>query len=104
MISTNTPNGTRAAIHARVSTTDQTCENQLLELHRYAARRRAAGSGMDNGRLRGPGRLGREGPNCTAMRCSAGAGHTAGGRPTPPGSTFLWSGDWTASAVTYAIS
>lgn len=36
---TNTPNGTRAAIYARVSTTDQTCENQLLELHRYAAAR-----------------------------------------------------------------
>jgi DNA invertase Pin-like site-specific DNA recombinase len=26
----------RAAIYARVSTSDQTCENQLLELHRYA--------------------------------------------------------------------
>ena len=26
---------TRAAIYARVSTTDQTCENQLLELRRY---------------------------------------------------------------------
>ena len=25
----------RAAIYARGSTTDQTCENQLLELHRY---------------------------------------------------------------------
>ena len=36
---TNTPNGTRAAIYARVSTADQTCENQLLELHRYAAAR-----------------------------------------------------------------
>ena len=36
---TNTPNGSRAAIYARVSTTDQTCENQLLELHRYAAAR-----------------------------------------------------------------
>lgn len=36
---TNTPNGTRAAIYARVSTTDQTCRNQLLELHRYAAAR-----------------------------------------------------------------
>jgi DNA invertase Pin-like site-specific DNA recombinase len=35
----NTPNGTRAAIYARVSTADQTCENQLLELHRYAAAR-----------------------------------------------------------------
>ena len=34
-----TPNGTRAAIYARVSTADQTCENQLLELHRYAAAR-----------------------------------------------------------------
>lgn len=32
---TNTPNGTRAAVYARVSTADQTCENQLLELHRY---------------------------------------------------------------------
>ncbi len=30
-----TTNGTRAAIYARVSTTDQTCENQLLELRRY---------------------------------------------------------------------
>jgi DNA invertase Pin-like site-specific DNA recombinase len=36
---TTTPNGTRAAIYARVSTTDQTCDNQLLELHRYAAAR-----------------------------------------------------------------
>ena len=36
---TTTPNGTRAAIYARVSTADQTCENQLLELHRYAAAR-----------------------------------------------------------------
>ena len=35
----NTPNGTRAAIYARVSTTDQTCDNQLLELHRYIAAR-----------------------------------------------------------------
>jgi hypothetical protein len=26
---------TRAAIYAGVSTTDQTCENQLLELRRY---------------------------------------------------------------------
>ena len=31
----NPSNGTRAAIYARVSTADQTCENQLLELHRY---------------------------------------------------------------------
>lgn len=38
-MSTNPPNGTRAAIYARVSTTDQSCENQLLELHRYAAAR-----------------------------------------------------------------
>jgi DNA invertase Pin-like site-specific DNA recombinase len=29
----------RGAIYARVSTADQTCENQLLELHRYAAAR-----------------------------------------------------------------
>lgn len=29
----------RAAIYARVSTSDQTCENQLLELHRYASAR-----------------------------------------------------------------
>ena len=36
---TTTPNGTRAAIYARVSTTDQTCDNQLLELHRYIAAR-----------------------------------------------------------------
>jgi DNA invertase Pin-like site-specific DNA recombinase len=28
-------NGPRAAIYARVSTSDQTCENQLLELRRY---------------------------------------------------------------------
>lgn len=33
------PNGTRAAIYARVSTADQTCDNQLLELHRYIAAR-----------------------------------------------------------------
>ena len=92
MISTNTPNGTRAAIHARVSTTDQTCENQLLELHRYAAAR-----GWTTADYVDQGVSGAKDP-------SAGAGHTAGGRPTPPGSTFLWSGDWTASAVTYAIS
>jgi DNA invertase Pin-like site-specific DNA recombinase len=30
---------TRAAIYARVSTTDQTCENQLLELRRYCEAR-----------------------------------------------------------------
>ena len=30
-----TQNLLRAAIYARVSTADQTCENQLLELHRY---------------------------------------------------------------------
>lgn len=29
----------KAAIYARVSTTDQTCENQLLELRRYAEAR-----------------------------------------------------------------
>ena len=29
----------RAATYARVSTADQTCENQLLELHRYTAAR-----------------------------------------------------------------
>ena len=29
----------RAAIYARVSTTDQTCENQLIELRRYCAAR-----------------------------------------------------------------
>src|SRR5882672_9539499 len=36
---TNTPNGVRAAIYARVSTTDQTCENQLLELRGYTTAR-----------------------------------------------------------------
>ena len=30
---------TRAAIYARVSTSDQTCENQLLELRRYCQAR-----------------------------------------------------------------
>lgn len=35
----NTQNGTRAAIYARVSTTDQTCDNQLLELHSYIGAR-----------------------------------------------------------------
>ena len=30
---------TRAAIYARVSTADQTCENQLAEIHRYVAAR-----------------------------------------------------------------
>lgn len=30
---------TRAAIYARGSTTDQTCENQLLELRRYCEAR-----------------------------------------------------------------
>ena len=29
----------RAALYARVSTTDQTCENQFLELRRYVAAR-----------------------------------------------------------------
>ena len=29
----------KAAIYARVSTTDQTCENQLLELRRYVEAR-----------------------------------------------------------------
>jgi putative DNA-invertase from lambdoid prophage Rac len=32
-------NGQRAAIYARVSTSDQTCENQLLELRRYCEAR-----------------------------------------------------------------
>src|SRR5688572_12940570 len=36
---TTTPKCVRAAIYARVSTTDQTCDNQLLELHRYIADR-----------------------------------------------------------------
>ena len=34
-----TGEGTRAAIYARVSTSDQTCENQLLELRRYCQAR-----------------------------------------------------------------
>jgi DNA invertase Pin-like site-specific DNA recombinase len=34
-----TPKSTRAAIYARVSTADQSCQNQLLELHRYTAAR-----------------------------------------------------------------
>ena len=29
----------RAALYARVSTTDQTCENQLIDLRRYAEAR-----------------------------------------------------------------
>ena len=33
------PNTQRAAIYARVSTSDQTCENQLLELRRYCEAR-----------------------------------------------------------------
>lgn len=37
-MNTNTPNR-RAAIYVRVSTSDQTCDNQLLELHRYIAAR-----------------------------------------------------------------
>jgi DNA invertase Pin-like site-specific DNA recombinase len=40
-----TPNLLRAAIYARVSTADQTCENQLLELHRYVDAR--AWTGVD---------------------------------------------------------
>lgn len=32
---TTSPTTLRAAIYARVSTADQTCDNQLLELHRY---------------------------------------------------------------------
>jgi DNA invertase Pin-like site-specific DNA recombinase len=35
----STPRVTRAAIYARVSTHDQTCENQLLEVHRYVTAR-----------------------------------------------------------------
>src|SRR4030095_16171178 len=31
--------GQRAAVYARVSTSDQTCENQLLELRRYCEAR-----------------------------------------------------------------
>ncbi len=38
-MTTTATTGTRAAVYARVSTTDQKCENQLLELHRYAAAR-----------------------------------------------------------------
>lgn len=34
-----TPKTTRAGIYARVSTTDQTCENQLIELRRYCEAR-----------------------------------------------------------------
>src|SRR5687768_14815206 len=41
---------TRAAIYARVSTTDQTTENQLLELRRYCeARRWTAAEYLDEG-------------------------------------------------------
>lgn len=36
---TSTLKTTRAAIYARVSTADQTCENQLAEVHRYVAAR-----------------------------------------------------------------
>src|SRR5688572_30298019 len=36
---TTTPKCVRAAIYARVSTTDQTCDNQLLELRGYIAAR-----------------------------------------------------------------
>ena len=38
-MNTATPKSTRAAVYARVSTADQTCENQLLELHRYTVAR-----------------------------------------------------------------
>jgi DNA invertase Pin-like site-specific DNA recombinase len=38
-MNTTIPNLLRAAIYARVSTTDQTCENQLLEVHRYITAR-----------------------------------------------------------------
>src|SRR5688500_7445674 len=41
---------TRAAIYSRVSTIDQTCENQILELRRYAeARRWTVAEYIDNG-------------------------------------------------------
>ncbi len=38
-MTSNAPHALRAAIYARVSTADQSCENQLLELHRYVAAR-----------------------------------------------------------------
>ena len=34
-----TPKAKHAGIYARVSTTDQTCENQLIELRRYCQAR-----------------------------------------------------------------
>ena len=47
---TTTANGIRAAIYARVSTTDQTCDNQLLEFNRYIAARGWIGVNyVDNG-------------------------------------------------------
>ena len=49
-MTTTFPDPQRAAIYARVSTADQTCENQLLELHRYfAARGWAAVDFVDRG-------------------------------------------------------
>ena len=38
-MNTSSQNALRAGIYARVSTPDQTCDNQLLELHGYATAR-----------------------------------------------------------------
>jgi DNA invertase Pin-like site-specific DNA recombinase len=55
--------GQRAAIYARVSTADQTCENQLLELRRYCeARGWQASEYVDEGNQRCEGPTTRPGP------------------------------------------
>jgi len=52
----------RAAIYARVSTSDQTVDNQLLELRRYAeARQWTVVEYCDSGRVRREGSTARTG-------------------------------------------
>jgi len=66
----------KAAIYARVSTADQTCENQLLELRRYAeargwtAMREYVDEGVSGAKERRP-RAGCVGEGCEAAtgRC-----------------------------------
>ena len=79
----------RAAIYARVSTTDQTCENQLAGAAAATVERR----GWTVVGIRRQGRVWREGPQASPRR--AAEGRSYGG-----GSMFSRAGGWTGWAET----
>ena len=83
----------KAAIYARVSTSDQTCENQLLELRRYCAARGWPiwAEFIDNG--------------VSQARRTAGPPWTnSWGTPDGAGSTSWSAGGWIGSAGVCVIS